>query len=211
MTENKSVFDILNAVDVSTKIKTKNDLSYLSWASAWAEVKKKYPDATYKIYPQVMDEGGNTRYWHDDGRTGWVEVGVTVNGQEIVETLAIMDFKNKSIPADQITSVDANKSLKRCLVKACALHGLGLYIYEGEDFPEETSKTIELKEKIKELATKKVALSDKAKAKVAELCKAAEKQANQDLDDDLITGNYNNIEDVDILTNLEKQLLAVRK
>lgn len=211
MAENKSVFDILNAVDVSTKIKTKNGLSYLSWASAWAEVKKKYPDATYKIYPQVMDEGGNTRYWHDDGRTGWVEVGVTVNGQEIIETLAIMDFKNKSIPADQITSVDANKSLKRCLVKACALHGLGLYIYEGEDLPEETSKTIELKEKIKELAAKKVALSDKAKAKVAELCKAAEKQANPNLDDDLITGNYNNIEDVDILTNLEKQLLAVRK
>lgn len=211
MAENKSLFDILNAVDVSTKIKTKNGLSYLSWASAWAEVKKKYPDATYKIYPQVMDEGGNTRYWHDDGRTGWVEVGVTVNGQEIVETLAIMDFKNKSIPADQITSVDANKSLKRCLVKACALHGLGLYIYEGEDLPEETSKTIELKEKIKELAAKKVALSDKAKAKVAELCKAAEKQANPNLDDDLITGNYNNIEDVDILTNLEKQLLAVRK
>lgn len=211
MAENKSVFDILNAVDVSTKIKTKNGLSYLSWASAWAEVKKKYTDATYKIYPQVMDEGGNTRYWHDDGRTGWVEVGVTVNGQEIVETLAIMDFKNKSIPADQITSVDANKSLKRCLVKACALHGLGLYIYEGEDLPEETSKTIELKEKIKELAAKKVALSDKAKAKVAELCKAAEKQANPNLDDDLITGNYNNIEDVDILTNLEKQLLAVRK
>lgn len=211
MAENKSVFDILNAVDVSTKIKTKNGLSYLSWASAWAEVKKKYQDATYKIYPQVMDEGGNTRYWHDDGRTGWVEVGVTVNGQEIIETLAIMDFKNKSIPADQITSVDANKSLKRCLVKACALHGLGLYIYEGEDLPEEASKTIELKEKIKELAAKKVALSDKAKAKVAELCKAAEKQANPNLDDDLITGNYNNIEDVDILTNLEKQLLAVRK
>lgn len=211
MTENKSVFGILNAVDVSSKIKAKNGLSYLSWASAWAEVKKKYPDATYKVYPQIIDNGGNSRYWHDDGKTGWVEVGVTVNGQEVVEVLAIMDFKNKSIPADQITSVDANKSLKRCLVKACALHGLGLYIYEGEDLPEETSKTIELKEKIKELAAKKVALSDKAKAKVAELCKAAEEQANPNLDDDLITGNYNNIEDVDILTNLEKQLLAVRK
>lgn len=211
MTENKSVFGILNAVDVSSKIKAKNGLSYLSWASAWAEVKKKYPDATYKVYPQIIDNGGNSRYWHDDGKTGWVEVGVTVNGQEVVEVLAIMDFKNKSIPADQITSVDANKSLKRCLVKACALHGLGLYIYEGEDLPEETSKTIELKEKIKELVAKKVALSDKAKAKVAELCKAAEEQANPNLDDDLITGNYNNIEDVDILTNLEKQLLAVRK
>lgn len=208
---NKSVFDILNAVDVSTKIKAKNGMSYLSWASAWTEVKKKYPDATYEIYPQIMDECGNTRYWHDDGKTGWVEVGVTINGQEIVEILAIMDFKNKSIPVDQITSVDANKSLKRCLVKACALHGLGLYVYEGEDLPEEASKTIELKESIKKIATKKVALSEKAKTKVAELCKAAERQANPQLDDDLITGNYNNIENVDILTNLEKQLLAVRK
>lgn len=212
MVENeKSVFDTLNAVDVSTKIKTKNGLTYLSWASAWAEVKKKYPDATYEIKPQVIDDGGNTRFWHDDGRTGWVEVGVTISGIEIVEVLAIMDFKNKSIPADQITSVDANKSMKRCLVKACALHGLGMYIYEGEDLPEEASKTIELKEKIKELVAKKVKLSDKAKEKVAELCKAAEKQANPELDDDLITGNYNNIEDADVLANLEKQLLAVRK
>ena len=158
-----------------------------------------------------MDEHGNTRFWHDDGKTGWVKVGVNINGIEMIETLAIMDFKNKSIPAEQITSVDANKSMKRCLVKACALHGLGLYVYEGEDLPEEISKTIELKEKIKELATKRVKLSDRAKAKVAELCKAAEKQANPDLDDDLITGNYNNIEDVDILTNLERQLMAVRK
>lgn len=211
MPEKKSTFDNLNSVDVSTKVKTKNGLSYLPWTAAWAEVKKKYPDATHNTYEQVIDDRGNTRFWHDDGKTGWVKVGVTIDGQEIVETLAIMDFRNKSIPADQITSVDANKSLKRCLVKACALHGLGLYIFEGEDLPEETSKTIELKEKIKGLVTKKVALSDKAKAKVAELCKAAEKQSNPSLDDDLITGNYNNIEDIDILMNLDKQLLAVRK
>lgn len=211
MTEDKSVFDILNSVDVSTKVKAKNGLTYLSWASAWAEVKKKYPKATYKIYPQYMDEIGNTRYWHDDGKTGWVEVGVTIEDEEIVETLAVMDFRNKSIPAESITSVDANKSIKRCLVKACALHGLGLYIYEGEDLPEEATKTIELKNKINELVNKKVTLSDRAKSKVAELCKAAEKEANPALDDDLITGNYKNIEDVDVLTNLQKQLLAVRK
>lgn len=211
MAENKSIFETLNAIDVSTKIKDKNGLVYLSWASAWAEVKKKYPDATYKIYRQTLDELGNTRFWHDDGKTGWVEVGVTIGGQEIIEVLAVMDFKNKSIPADQITSVDANKSLKRCLVKACALHGLALYIFEGDDVPEEVSKSIDLKERIKAIVSKKVALSDKAKAKVAELCKAAEKQANPSMEDDLITGNYNNIEDVDILTNLERQLLAVRK
>lgn len=211
MVEEKNVFESLNSVDLTEKLKTKGDLSYLSWSSAWAEVKKKDPSANFRIIHQVIDDRGNIRPWHDDGKTGWVEVGVTINGQEIIETLAIMDFKNKAIVADQITSVDANKSIKRCLVKACAMHGLGLYIYEGEDLPEETSKTIELKEKIKELVNKKVTLSDKAKAKVAELCKAAERQASPNLDDDLITGNYNNIENVDILINLEKQLLAVRK
>lgn len=211
MNEDKSVFEILNAVNVSEKVEEKNNFSYLPWSSAWAEIKKIYPNVTSKVYPQVMDEYGNTRYWHDDGRTGWVEVGVTINGQEIIETLAIMDFKNKSIPADQITSADANRSLKRCLTKACALHGLGLYIYDGEDLPEEMSKVLKLKEKIKELAAKKVSLSEDSKKRVVELCKAAEKKANPELDDDLITGNYKNIEDIDILTNLETQLLAIRK
>ena len=207
----KSVFDTLSAVDVSAKIKTKNGFNYLSWASAWAEVKKKFPDATYNIKPQVMDSDGNTRFWHDDGKTGWVEVGVTICGNEIIEVLSIMDYRNQAIPADKITSVEANKSLKRCLVKACALHGLGIYIYEGEDLPEEISKLIELKESIRDLVTKKVKLSERAKEKVAELCKAAEKQANPALSDDLITGNYNNIENANVLLTLEKQLLAVRK
>lgn len=210
MTE-KNIFESLNSVDLTEKVKSKNNLTYLPWSSAWSEVKRRYPDANFRIIPQVIDEGGNTRPWHDDGKTGWVEVGVTIDGQEIIETLAIMDFKNKSIVADQITSVDANKSIKRCLVKACAMHGLGLYIYEGEELPEEASKTLELQDEIKELISKKCALSDKAKSKVADLCKAAEKEADPTLDDDAITGNPKNIEDVDILTNLKKQLLAVRK
>ena len=207
----KNIFESLNNVDLTEKVKSKNNLTYLPWSSAWSEVKRRYPDANFRIIPQVIDEGGNTRPWHDDGKTGWVEVGVTIDGQEIIETLAIMDFKNKSITADQITSVDANKSIKRCLVKACAMHGLGLYIYEGEELPEEASKTLELQDEIKELISKKCALSDKAKSKVADLCKAAEKEAVPTLDDDAITGNPKNIEDVDILTNLKKQLLAVRK
>lgn len=207
----KSIFDILNAIDVSDRVKTKNNLSYLSWSSAWAEVKHIDPNASFKVYPQVIDEGGNTRFWHDDGKTGWVEVGVTVNGQEIIEHLAIMDFKNAAISADKITSVDANKAMKRCLVKAIAMHGLGLYIYNGEDLPEDVVKLNELIEEIESTAAKKCNLSDKAKAKVKELCVAAEKQANPDMDDDLITGNYKNIQDVDILANLKKQLMAVRK
>lgn len=207
----KDVFNSLNSVDVSGKVKEKGGLTYLSWSSAWSEVKKKYPDATYEIKPQVIDEGGNTRFWHDDGKTGWVEVSVTIGGLTHTEVLAIMDFKNKSIPAENITSVDANKSMKRCLVKACAMHGLGLYIYEGEDLPEEASKLIDLQDEVAELAKKKSGLSDKAKDKSIELCKEAEKEANPDMSDDLITGKISNINDATILETLKKNLLAVRK
>lgn len=208
MSESKSVFETLNSIDVEKKLKTKNNLTYLPWSSAWAEVKKIYPLASFEVKPQI-DENGNTRPWHDDGKTGWVEVSVTIEGQTITETLAIMDFKNKAIPADQITSTDANKSYKRCLVKCLALFGLGLYVYEGEDVPEETSKIIDLKAEIKALVAKKCS-TDKGKAKVAELCKAAEKEANPMVSDDDISGNYNTIDDAEILENLKKQLMAVR-
>lgn len=209
--ETKGIFETLNGVDLTNKVKTKNNLTYLPWSSAWLEVKKRYPDANFRIIPQIMDDGGNKRFWHDDGKTGWVEVGVTINGNEIIETLAIMNFKNQSIAANDITSVDANKSIKRCLVKACAMHGLGLYIYEGEELPEELSKTLELQNEIKDVVNKKCALSEKAKNKVADLCKAAEKEAHPELSAEDVTGNPKNIDDVDILTNLKKQLLAVRK
>lgn len=209
--EIKDVFNTLNGVDVSDKLKEKGGLSYLSWASAWSEVKKRYPEATYYINPQIMDEFGNTRFWHDDGKTGWVEVSVTIEGLTHTEILAIMDFKNKAIPAADITSVDANKSEKRCLVKACAMHGISLYIYEGEDLPEDTAKLIDLQEEVTELAKKKSGLSDKARDKSIELCKEAEKEANPDLDDELISGKISNINDVAILESLKKKLLAVRK
>ena len=209
-TEN-NVFNQLNNVDLTDKSKDKNNLKYLSWSSAWSEVKKKYPDATYGIVPQIMDEKGNTRFWHDDGKTGWVEVFVTINGLTHTEVLAIMDFKNISIPADNITSVDANKGMKRCLVKSCAVHGLGLYIYESEDLPENISILIDLQDEVTELARKKSNLSDKTKEKAILLCKEAEKENNPSLDDEFITGKITNITDIEILEKLKKKLLAIRK
>lgn len=211
MAENKSIFETLNGIDVSDKVKQKQGLTYLPWAAAWAEVKKIYPSADFTIYEQIIDEYGNTRPWFDDGRTGWVKVGAIVDGDEKIMTLAIMNLRNQSIQADQITSTDANKSMMRCLVKAFAMHGIGLYIYLGEDLPEDVSKANELREKVAELAKKKAALSDKAKASVAEFCKVAEKKAFPDLPDDEITGNYNNIDDSEILESLVRQLMTVRK
>lgn len=137
--ETKSVFATLNEINVNGKTEKKNGLTYLSWAWAWAEVKKLYPDATYNIYEREDAEFGAINYF-TDGRTAWVKTGVTINGLEHIEMLPVMDFKNKSIPLEQITSFDVNKAIQRSLTKAVARHGLGLYIYAGEDLPEGESE-----------------------------------------------------------------------
>lgn len=121
----------LFAVNVNDKIEKKNGLSYVSWPYAWAEVKKLYPDATYTVYENK--DGWN---YHTDGKTCWVKTGLTVNGIEHIEMLPVMDFRNRSIPLDQVTSMDINKAIQRSLTKAAARHGLGLYVYAGEDLPE---------------------------------------------------------------------------
>lgn len=125
-------FNNLYAVNVNGHTEKENNLNYLSWAWAWGEIKKRHPDATYTVYENA--DGWN---YHTDGRTCWVKTGVTVNGIEHIEYLPVMDYKNKSIPVENVTSFDVNKAIQRSLTKACARHGLGLYIYAGEDLPEE--------------------------------------------------------------------------
>lgn len=134
MTTNKSIFETLNAINVQDRVEQKNGLSYLSWAWAWAEVKKHYPNAQYTIYERDT-EYGPCNYF-TDGKTCWVKTGVTIDGLEHIEELPVMDFKNKSITLDKLTSFDVNKAIQRSLTKALARHGLGLYIYAGEDLPE---------------------------------------------------------------------------
>lgn len=129
MSEN--YFVELSSVNVSGKTEKKNGLTYLSWAFAWGEVKRKHPGATYTIY-----ENADGWIYHTDGKTCWVKTGVTIEGIEHIEYLPVMDYKNKSIPADNVTSFDVNKAIQRSLTKAVARHGLGLYIYAGEDLPE---------------------------------------------------------------------------
>ena len=131
MATNKSVFETLNAVNVNGMTEEKNGLTYLSWANAWAEIKKVDPKAFYTIY-----ENADGWFYHTDGKTAWVKTGVTVDGLEHIEYLPVMDFRNKSISAENITSFDVNKAIQRSLTKACARHGLGLYIYAGEDLPD---------------------------------------------------------------------------
>lgn len=133
--EKKSVFETLNAINCNGHVEVKDmgraKLTYLSWAWAWAEVKKAYPEATYTIYENA--DGWN---YHTDGKTAWVKTGVTIEGIEHIEYLPVMDNRNASIPLERITSFDVNKAIQRSLTKAAARHGLGLYIYAGEDLPE---------------------------------------------------------------------------
>ncbi len=124
-------FEELNAVNVNDKTEQKNGLTYLAWAYAWGEVKKRYPEASYVIYENA--QGWN---YHTDGRTCWVKTGVSIEGIEHIEELPVMNNRNQSIPLESVTSCDVNKAIQRSLTKACARHGLGLYIYAGEDLPE---------------------------------------------------------------------------
>jgi len=127
----KSVFETLNAINLNDLKEDKGKMTYLSWAYAWGEVKKLYPDMTSTVYENV--EGFN---YHHDGKTAWVKTGITIQGQEHIEYLPVMDNRNASIPLERINSSDVNKSIQRSMTKAIARHGLGFYIYAGEDLPE---------------------------------------------------------------------------
>lgn len=131
MEEKKSTFAVLNPINCNDKTEKKNGLTYLSWAWAWGIAKTYFPDANYTIYENR--DGWN---YHTDGRTCWVKTGVTIAGQEYIEMLPVMDTRNRSIPFEQVTSFDVNKAIQRSLTKALARHGLGLYIYAGEDLPD---------------------------------------------------------------------------
>lgn len=121
-------FEELYEQDVSPYVEKKNGLNYVSWAYAWAGIKKLHPDATYKVYE--TPEGMN---YFTDGRFCWVKTGVTVEGIEHIEYLPVLDYRNKSIPLNAVTSFDVNTSIQRSLTKACARHGYGLKVYAGED------------------------------------------------------------------------------
>ena len=138
-----SVFGTLAAVNCNEHIEKKNngkvELSYLSWAWAWHYIKSRYPNAYYTIY----ERQDGVPYW-TDGRTAWVKTGVTIEGMEHIEYMPIMDYRNLSIPLEKITSMDMNKAIQRSLTKAAARHGLGLYIYAGEDIPLSEAEAKEL-------------------------------------------------------------------
>lgn len=155
MEKTKSTFDVLSSVNVNDKVEKKSNLTYLSWAHAWAEVKKACPDATYQV---LMDETTNKPYFYDENLGYMVMTEVTIEGETLEMWLPVMDGANKAMMAkpytykgnawvngkkvevdktvEAATMFDINKTLMRCLTKNLAMFGLGIYIYAGEDLPE---------------------------------------------------------------------------
>lgn len=122
-------FEKVFNINVSDKTEKKNGLTYLSWAWAWAEFKKVYPQARYKI--NTFDG----TYCTGNEKIGYmVSTSVTVDDLTYDMWLPIMDFKNAAVLNPNMTQV--NKSIMRCLTKNLAMFGLGLYVYAGEDLPE---------------------------------------------------------------------------
>ena len=123
----KSPFETLSAINVNEHVEKKNGLSYLSWPFAVSELMKADPSANW-----VFNEPINF------GETMMVSCTVTAFGKAITMHLPVMDHRNQAIKNPDAFAV--NKNMMRCLVKAIACHGLGLYIYAGEDLPEAEEK-----------------------------------------------------------------------
>tara|TARA_Y100000356_G_scaffold116319_1_gene105798 strand:- start:147 stop:911 length:765 start_codon:yes stop_codon:yes gene_type:complete len=143
-----SVWEDLSKKDLSKRIETKDyqtksgkpySLKYISWAWAWGEVKKSYPDASYEVHDNIT--------YHDN--TVEVRVSVTIKGQTHMMWLPVMDYKNDA--KKNPTSKDISDSRMRCFAKAIAMHGLGHYVYAGEDLPEGNAEAPQSEEKTEEV------------------------------------------------------------
>lgn len=123
-------FEEIYSINVNDKTEKKGNLTYLSWAWAWAEFKKKYPKATYAV-----DKFDGT-YCTGNEKLGYmVRTEVFADDLSYEMWLPIMDMRNNAILNPKMT--DVNKTIMRCLTKNLAMFGLGLYIYAGEDLPED--------------------------------------------------------------------------
>jgi hypothetical protein len=121
--------EMLLKKNVNDHVEKKNGLSYLSWAWAWAEALKADAKASYKI------EMFGDKCFMDINGTAMVFVTVTMFDKPMTCQLPVMDYRNKAILNPDAFAV--NTAIMRCMTKALALHGLGLYLYSGEDVPEE--------------------------------------------------------------------------
>ena len=138
-----SVWETLSKIDVSKHTEEKNGLTYLSWAWAWGIVKQHYPLARFQ---KNLFDSTNTKmpYMIDPSGFAFVSVTVFIEEEEQTELLPVLDYANK--PVANPNSFQVNTALQRCLAKCCAMHGLGHYIYAGEDLPQGVEKTVSVED-----------------------------------------------------------------
>lgn len=144
----KNWFVELSQVDVGDKIERKNGLAYVSWYYAWQELKKRYPLS----YATVHEREDGSLIWPDPVGCH-VKTSVTLvwddedgrHEHTVTEYLPVMDYKNKSIPTANVTSMDVNKTVQRSLTKCIGRLGIGGYVYAGSDLPDEPEEVKQAK------------------------------------------------------------------
>jgi hypothetical protein len=132
LTQTTNNVNTMLTLNVNDHTEKKGNLTYLSWAWAWAEALKADPQAYYQV--QMWGKQGEEKCYMEINGTCMVWVTVTLFGKPMTCQLPVMDFKNKAMPNPDAFAV--NTAIMRCMTKALSLHGLGLYIYAGEDLPE---------------------------------------------------------------------------
>ena len=150
--DNAEVFQNLNELNVNEYTAKKGNFTYLSWAWAVRELLKVAPNATWVIHEfEEWHEHGSSKQPYMKTDTGYfVQVTVTINMVDRTQVHPVLDNRNQTI--DEPNAFQINTSIQRCLAKAIALHGLGLYIYAGEDLPVDDPLTTEEINKITEIA-----------------------------------------------------------
>tara|TARA_R110000868_G_scaffold54268_3_gene169919 strand:- start:7009 stop:7593 length:585 start_codon:yes stop_codon:yes gene_type:complete len=130
----ESVFKKLSEIDIKSKVEKKGSQSYISWSNAWGLVKEKFPTLQRVVYE---DPQTGLNYFTDH-KTAYVKVGIIIDGLEHIDYLPVMNYKNASIKIEDVTSFDVTKTIQRSMVKAIAMHGLGLQMWSGEDLVQTT-------------------------------------------------------------------------
>lgn len=208
----KNLFEELYDIDVRDRMYQKQGLNYIPWATAWSEVAKVHPTATYEIV-----KFGEKQLPYTESELGiMVFTRVTIEGVTREMCLPVMDGSNKAMKSFEYTykvksgektvapatMFDINKTIMRCLAKNCAMFGVGLHLWTKEEAPESVMENSKLHTECMDLITKKSALSEGTKAKVGEICKSILAEEN---------GDPRLCEDNEKLTQLKKELMKLRK
>jgi hypothetical protein len=148
-TKTKSVWERLSKIDVNEHTEKKGNLTYLSWAWAWSALKEQYPNASFeKHWFEMGDPRYKLPYAIDKQGYSYVMVSVTVEGEKVTEVFPVLDHRNNSVKTPN--SFQINTSLQRALAKAIAYHGLGAYIYAGEDTAYDVDKEDKEEKRVEE-------------------------------------------------------------